>query len=443
MARSNFYPDNCITCGTKVPANAGVAEPNPSGYGKWVVKCKACAGIVADAKPQVSATLEGSSVVFKPTGFLGGDLFATYRRATEGSRFEPSRKVQVASLDKAVGIVQRLLQSRFAVNMAPELAASIQAQTASLKAGIVEASDRADKVDALLQARGLALFPFQKVGVKWLASRTGALLADDMGLGKTIQTLISIPEGAPVVVVAPAVAKGVWERETSKWRPDLKVTVLSGRGSFRWPSASEMVIINYDILSDVVSECPQGTILIADEAHNLKGSKTARTKKFRALSEQVSKTGKVWLLTATPLLNRPPEMWNVFQAANIAREAFGSWNNFLRLFNAQPGDWGGFEWGQPDPEVAERIRRVSLRRTKVEVLPDLPQKMWQNVLVELDGPTKKLCAKFEEVLASYTRFSRILDEDSPEETIAKLKAEDSAKYGPMADEIEKALASFS
>lgn len=158
MARSNLYSDNCTTCGTNVPANAGVALPPSSGYSKWIVKCKACAGIVADAKPQVSAVLEGASVVFKPTGFLGGDLFATYRRATEGSKFEPSRKVQIASLDKAGGIVQRLIQGNFAVSMAPELAASIQAQTASLKAGIVEASDRADKVDALLQARGLALF---------------------------------------------------------------------------------------------------------------------------------------------------------------------------------------------------------------------------------------------------------------------------------------------
>jgi len=447
MDRPNFYSDNCITCGTYVPANAGVAFPPPSGGSKWVVKCKKCGGVVEGAKPKIQVTREGKDIIFKPTSFLGGDLFSAYRKATNGAKFDPVRKSQVTDLAHSVLIVQRLHEAGFSLELPQELVESLQNQTASLRAVVEEAGKRADKVDAALHERGLALFPFQRVGVQWLASRYSALLADDMGLGKTIQALTSIPQEAPVLVVSPAVAKGVWQREASKWRPELKVTVLSGRGSFRWPESSEIVVVNYDILPGDLAklgECHPGTVLIADEAHNLKGSKTARTKNFRAISEKISgASGRVWLLTATPLLNRPPELWNVFQAANIAREAFGSWKSFLRLFNATENRWGGFEWGQPEPEVAEAISSVSLRRTKTEVLPDLPQKMWRDVSVELDAPTKRLCQKFEEAVSKYTRFSRILELESPEEVVARLRSESVAKYGDMAAEIDKALLAFS
>ena len=210
-------------------------------------------------------------------------------------------------------------------------------------------------------------------------------LADDMGLGKTIQALIALPEGQPVLVVGPAVAKNVWEQEAKKWRPDLKVTVLSGRNSFRFPEPGEMVIPNYDILSADPGVPNAGTVVVADEAHVLKSIKASRTKKFRTISEAVRKdNGKVWLMTATPLMNRPPELWSVLQAAGIAHEAFGSWSNFVRLFNAVEGEWGGYEWGSPSPEVPSLLQRVSLRRMKVDVLPDLPTKMYRDVVVDIE-----------------------------------------------------------
>jgi hypothetical protein len=61
--------------------------------------------------------------------------------------------------------------------------------------------------------------------------------------------------------------------------------VRQGRGSFRWPLPNEVVIINYDILPEAMARAPRpGTVIIADEAHALKSSKTNRTKRFRALA---------------------------------------------------------------------------------------------------------------------------------------------------------------
>jgi SNF2 family DNA or RNA helicase len=392
--RANFKAGCCAVCGTEVAANEGYAAP---GAGKnWDIKCKLCSGI-ADSKPFISISLEKEKIIIKPKSFLGGDLFSKYRLMTEGTRYDAARKAQVTTVDKLNFVLAKLQSSEdFVLDIADDVIALLNKHSIVTKESVEQAADRADKTDAILRERGLSLYPFQKLGVTWLASRTGALLADDMGLGKTIQTLIAIPAEPAVVVVAPAVAKGVWARECKKWRPEIKITVLSGKGSFRWPEKNEMIIINYDILTEVEEKPLAQTVLIADEAHNLKNSKAKRTVNFRHLSKVVTKSGgKVWLLTATPLLNRPIELWSIYSAANIAEEAFGSWFNFCSLFNAERNTWGGFVWGKPKTEVAERLRRVSLRRTKTEVLPDLPQKTWTEIGVDIDKSTIKLCEKFE------------------------------------------------
>jgi intein/homing endonuclease len=124
----------------------------------------------------------------------------------------------------------------------------------------------------------------------------------------TVQTLAALPDRAPVVVVCPKVAKGVWQREASQWRPDYRVTVLKGHESFRWPASGEIVIVNYAILPGVYdkktkkvtfeSEAPQGTVIIYDESHALKDSAAQQTKKARKISDTVLEhDGRVYLLS--------------------------------------------------------------------------------------------------------------------------------------------------
>jgi len=390
---------------------------------------------------------DGPLVIFKPVDFLGESLFSKYRQATSGARYDGRLKAQVAPITRSLEITKKLHDAGFTLDLPPELALNFQAKEGEVCTKINQAAVRADKVDNELQKRGLQLFPFQKVGVRWLASRSGALLADDMGLGKTMQALLAIPEGDPILVVGPAVAKNVWESEAKKWRPDLKVTVLYGRNSFRWPNPGELLILNYDILPSLLSSNPLGnTVLIADEAHALKSSKTIRGRNFRLLSGAVQKgDGKVWLLTATPLMNRPPELWSVLQAAGLAKEAFGSWDHFTQLFNAQVGPWG-YEWGHPQPEVPELLQRVSLRRMKVDVLPDLPTKIYRDVVVSVSlkqDCVKKAYDKFGELLKGYTRYSRVNEDPLPSDVLkadlASSEGELLAKFGPTVVDAEQFL----
>lgn len=439
----------CTVCKTVVPVGSGLSDRV---NGKWETKCKKCAGIPENVIPKVEASFFEKDILFKPTSFLGGDLFSKYREATDGAKFEPEPKGQRASFDLALKIIPKLKGAGFVVDLHPDIVAALQARASQQKSDILAASNRITEVDAKLRARGLFLFPFQAEGVAWLVARLTGLLADDMGLGKTIQLAVSLPSNVPVVIVCPAVAKGVWEREIKKWRPDFTPVILNGRNSFRWPQPGELVVVNFDILpNEPPPNCPKNTVLVADEAHNLTNSKALRTARWHRIKTVVrAEGGRVYIMTATPMKNRPQEIWNILQTADLATECFGSWKNFVRLFNGVKNEWGGYEWGLPLPEVAERLRRVMLRREKKDVLDQLPEKTYEAVPVEIDGATKKLLDKANKALSGYTRFSRILGEPVPPEIqVARaLRAEiekavaDLEKNGLSFEEISAARAAL-
>jgi len=248
------------------------------------------------------------------------------------------------------------------------------------------------------------LFAFQKEDVARLTSMKAALLANDMGTGKGAIALTALTTQS-LLVVSPAAVKPVWEHEVGKWRSDLTPVVLEGRKAFRWPQPGEVVILNYDILPslETTKEMPEsfdGT-LIGDEAHYLRNGSSQRTKRFRALGKSFRKQQlPVWLLTGTPMMNHPLELWHVLYSAGLtwifypSHADHNAFRGFLSLFHARKGYFGGWEFGKPDASIPERLRKVMIRRTRQEVLPELPSKMYRTILVEIDKQTKSLCDKF-------------------------------------------------
>jgi hypothetical protein len=407
--------------------------------------------------PVVSLRKEGSFARVRPATFLGGELWETYRRATAGARYDRVRRVNLAPLDKVPAILARLRKHGFEASLDAELRTALQERTAKQWMDLQAVRERIDAIGREFHARtGNRFFPYQHTGAVWLALKYTALLADDMGLGKSLQTIVAIPSGAPVLVVAPASIKGVWVSEVEKWRPHVRTTMLKGRDSFRWPQPGEMVVTNYDILPVVHDEkrcdgflpakpcegcteevtynsnglpfkttahlpsctgfqpdrerCPgchlllkkvhTGTVGVFDEVHKIKNGTAQRTVRARALGEAIRlEEGRTWGLTGTPVENSPQELWSVLVAIGAAHEAYGSWKEFLRLANGRPKTFGrsatsrsyGFEWGDPDDEFVDHLRRVSLRRMKADVLPQLPTKMWRRIPVDIDAKTVKAC----------------------------------------------------
>ncbi len=298
--------------------------------------------------------------------------------------------------------------------------------------------------DARAATKGL--YDFQRDGVRFLALHKRALLADEMGCGKTIQALVALPNNPRVLLICPASLKYNWRDEAAKWRPDLRVTVLSGRESFKVPERGEIVAINFDILPSFLKpkqkKDEEGRLvfstsgkpvmeykipeelqkdfadvhIIIDEAQRVKNYKTQRAQKVTALTMAA---GGDWMLTGTPVENNPPELFGVLEVGRMARTVFGNYQIFFRLFNGQKNRWGGTEWGEPSPEVPERLRRVMLRRLKKEVLKDLPPKRYQYITVndvgealseEMDEALKDWDNNYEEdYLPSFEQFSAVLN----------------------------------
>lgn len=376
----------------------------------------------------------GDAVRVDPSKRLSDPMFRIYRDACDrgGARFRREFNTQVAPMDRAPAVALSLEQAGFTVEVGFGVEVDLEAARSDRVAQVLDTIT--ERIRGL-QERGHVAMPFQVEGIETLAAADAFLLADEMGLGKTWQGAIALPDRARVVIVCPAGVKGVWLTELRKLRPEYYVQILQGRGSFRWPSPGMAVVLNPDILPEAVM--PPGPIhLIADEAHYFKSAKAERTKRFRFMARQVLKAGgKVWLLTGTPLKNRPPDLWNVLHNAGLAEKAFGSWPAFCRLFKSKtetiyvkdpktgkPRRRNVLVWGDCSPEVPELLRRVSLRRHRVDVLPDLPEKTIRDIpVLDLPHDTRQVC---DEALAALERLGINLAEVHDLTELTKLQGAD-------------------
>lgn len=361
------------------------------------------------SRPIILASPHGDGVKLEPQSYLG-TLFNAYRGAVvrAGARFIPSLKANVLTIDKLALLRDALDEAGFELAIHAELRESIQRAAEVAKAITSQGTQRLADAETRLADRGLTLFPYQRDGVRWLSVRRAGLLADEMGLGKTIQVLIALPERARALIVAPAAVAANWIRECRTWRPDLRPNYLTGKAYWRWPEEGELLVTTYGSLPAEDQELtlpPAGIHLVADEAHNLKGSKgrrqadgtykggVRRVRRWFGIQDVVAQAdGIVWLLTGTPLINRPQELWRVLQAARLAEEAFGSYPHFNELVGGRRGRYGMVYDGSMSEEVPLALQKVSLRREQATVLPDLPKKRRQVDQVEIaDENAIRLC----------------------------------------------------
>lgn len=231
------------------------------------------------------------------------------------------------------------------------------------------------------------LRPYQDVGSKWLSARTGGILGDEQGLGKTIQAIAALAPGTPVIVVCPAVAKGVWIKHFA-WRTDFTTMRMNGRANWAWPEPGQVLVCNYDILPPWLEDGewptvpPEGLTVILDEAHYAKNPAATRTKRSSALCRAArAANGRAWGLTGTPIKNRPPDLWCMLGVLGLQE---GTWRSRSRFQEAM----GGEDWSTWDPSAVKKdtpdvLRRVLLRRNLEDVVLDLPGRNYEDVEVEL------------------------------------------------------------
>jgi superfamily II DNA or RNA helicase len=230
---------------------------------------------------------------------------------------------------------------------------------------------------------GGELHPFQRAGVRYALARRRTFIADEQGLGKTVQALATIEadEAFPTVVVCPASMKLVWEREAKHWLPRRRVAVLGGRTDEPWDveetAAAEILVLNYDILdwhADRLAEL-EPKALILDESHYVKNARAARTKAALELAARLPDGALRLALTGTPVLNRSEELVSQLRVIGRLRD-FGSGARLTRRFRSAGSD-DRLHWN---------LRaHCYVRRTKEQVLPQLPAKRHDTVPVLLSN----------------------------------------------------------
>ena len=260
--------------------------------------------------------------------------------------------------------------------------AALNARAAAFAQLLGRSPDDLDEAWSRAAALADGLFPHQVEGVAFLLGRRRAILADDMGLGKTRQAIVSLrhdaPDG-PFLVVCPASVKRNWAREIATVAPAASILVLEG-GTVVPERFPEWTIVNYDILARHLDMLGRATWagIVFDEAHYLKNHTSKRSKVARQLvagaTTGVSREPAVYLLTGTPLTNRPRDLFVLLQ---LAGHALGrSFLSFAKRYcAAEKNEYGWKTDGASNlEELTVQLHGVMLRRSKDAVLA-LPPKL--------------------------------------------------------------------
>lgn len=176
------------------------------------------------------------------------------------------------------------------------------------------------------------------------------LNTSDLGTGKTRMALVgalSIHPDTPVMVITLKTPKRQWVRETAKIAYTGKAEAPEG---FRMPNRGEVLVYHYDQLPPLAKEANAkkapveeflrsllpGTVIVLDECQRLSNNKTSTTKRARKLIDAVyKKQGWAIGLTATPIMNKEQEYWNMLVSLKLAGQYFGNYEHFKHCFGAR------------------------------------------------------------------------------------------------------------
>ena len=227
---------------------------------------------------------------------------------------------------------------------------------------------------------------YQKTGFQWLKVldnyKFGGILADDMGLGKTIQILsvlidylenVKKEEKKASIVISPSSLTLNWENEIKKFTNKVKTLVIRGNANERKTKIEnidnyDLIITSYDLLKRDVDLYKKKNyefrFSIADEAQYLKNSNTQNAKAIKEIKAETR-----YALTGTPIENSLSELWSIFDY--IMPGYLFTYRKFRNLYEMPIVR-------ENNQEAIQKLRMLIepfiLRRTKKEVLTELPEK---------------------------------------------------------------------
>ena len=238
------------------------------------------------------------------------------------------------------------------------------------------------------------LFPYQQIGFNWLKNMYdigfGGILADDMGLGKTLQAISLISEiqleneDLLGIIIVPTSLLHNWKEEFYKFS-DIKPILVEGNAETRKELVKKtekgILITTYQTFRNDVKNYKDKKfdVAILDEAQNIKNVSSLVKKATSKLESAVN-----FALTGTPIENSIMELWSIFDF--ILPGYLDNITKFRKKYKNSLNN--------PDSKKIFNLKNIVspfiLRRTKDEVLTELPEKVENNMIVELSKEQKKL-----------------------------------------------------
>ncbi|MBI3989274.1 MAG: DEAD/DEAH box helicase [candidate division NC10 bacterium] len=265
--------------------------------------------------------------------------------------------------------------------------------------------EQVEKGTRSLQVIGTRLYPYQEKGALHLAFGRRTMLADDMGLGKTVEAIAAsallheLRDIQKVLIICPASLKHQWAREIRKFTT-FPVTVVQGQSPQRrllYEQPSFFTIMNYElVLRDQAQlERLRPDVIILDEAQRIKNWRTKTANEVKRLQSRYA-----FVLTGTPLENRLDELYSIFQFLD-PRILGPLWQFNERYFELETLKSGAVKvLGYKNlDELRSRIGPYVLRRTRQEVLTELPERVDNNFFVELTPPQRAAYEEYRQIVA--------------------------------------------
>ncbi|NXL56141.1 ZRAB3 endonuclease, partial [Chordeiles acutipennis] len=300
-------------------------------------------------------------------------------------------------------------------------------ETPTLEASYSENVDA--KLSFLPERLRKKLLPFQEKGIIFALQRKTSifnffLFFPQMGLGKTIQAIaISYyyKNEWPLLIVVPSSLRYPWADEMEKWIPELSpddISIIQNKTDTGRIPTSKVTILGYGLLTSDAQTLVDTLyrqnfkVIVVDESHYMKSRNATRSK---ILLPIVQKAVRAILLTGTPALGRPEELFMQIEALFPGR--FGTWREYAKKYcNARVRFFGKrTQWdcrGASNlEELHQLLSEIMIRRLKNDVLTQLPPKVRQRIPFDLpQAAAKNLNTTF----AEWERLMRNLNSDASE-----------------------------
>lgn len=353
--------------------------------------------------------VDGDVAIDEKTSLKVNELLKRVREAkgnfiqlddTEYIAISKQLQKQLASLDRMLQTDKKKLKlSQFNSSFVRDMEASgVMLEADKKYQKLLARLDEADKlkiqVPKTLQAE---LRDYQMDGYKWLSRLAhwgaGACLADDMGLGKTVQTialLLSRASQGPSLVVMPTSVLINWQNELHRFAPTLNPVILrqasNRKEAIDQAGKNDVVLATYGLLptEEELLASKKWNVIVLDEAHTIKNKETKTSKVAMQLEADFR-----LLLTGTPLQNHLSEIWNLFQFATP-----GLLTDFKQFTEEFINPIERDQEKEPQRLLKRMLSPFILRRTKNEVLSELPEKTEITLKVELSDAERALYDRF-------------------------------------------------